>query len=300
MLNRLLNFLIFQFMFMTEEGDGGSLLGGSGGGNVDPNVDPNPTGGDPNTTEFDGPAWAKDMELESDLLQDPVLKNVNDIPTLVKNYVHAQRTIGKKGTILPDENASEETWNELYNQLGRPESADKYDLGELGSLQEDFVKEFAEQAHKAGLTAKQAKQIMGYYNEAAGKESEQEIQQRQADVDNAIGELKQEWGEAFDTQIHKAQVALKQFGGEEMMTYLNETGLGNDVRLIKLFAKVGESLREDTFAPEAVASFRIKPEDAKQEINDILNSSDHPYWNPSHADHGAAKKRMEELYKITS
>lgn len=295
MLNRLLHFLLFQFMFMADEG--GSLLGGGGD---DQNIDPNAGNTDPNPPAFDGPDWAKDMEIEADLLQDPVLKNVNDIPTLVKNYVHAQRTIGKKGTILPDENASEETWNELYNQLGRPESPDKYELGELDALQEDFVKEFAEQAHKAGLTPKQAKQLMGYYNEAASRESEQEIQQRQADVDSAISELKQEWGEAFDTQIHKAQVALKQFGGEEMMNYLNETGLGNDVNLIRLFAKVGESLREDTFAPEAVASFRIKPEDARQEINDTLASSDHPYWNPNHADHGAAKKRMEELHKIVS
>ena len=281
-------------MFMAEEGD--SLLGGGGGADSAPAAE-EPAGGDP---EFSGPEWAKGMEIESDLLQDPVLKNVNDVPTLVKNYVHAQRTIGKKGTILPDANSSEETWNELYAQLGRPESADKYDLGELGALQEDFVKEFAEQAYKAGLSSRQAKQLMEYYNEAANRESEQEVQQRQADVDTAINELKQEWGEAFDTQIHKAQVALKQFGGEEMMNYLNETGLGNDVNLIKLFAKVGESLREDTFAPEAVASFKIKPEDAQREINDIMAAGDHPYWNPSHADHGAAKKRMEELYKIVS
>ena len=36
--------------------------------------------------------------------------------------------IGQDKVVIPTKNSTEEAWNEVYDKLGRPESADKYSL----------------------------------------------------------------------------------------------------------------------------------------------------------------------------
>jgi hypothetical protein len=36
--------------------------------------------------------------------------------------------IGQDKVVIPNKNSTEDQWNEVYDKLGRPESADKYTL----------------------------------------------------------------------------------------------------------------------------------------------------------------------------
>lgn len=59
-------------------------------------------------------------------------------------------------------------------------------------------------------------------------------------------------GANFQANIESAQRALARFGGDELKSLLNSTGLGNHPALVKMFVAVGKQIREDN--PEYGAS----------------------------------------------
>jgi len=241
--------------------------------------------------------WLKGSQ--ANFANDPIMANVKDVPTLVQNYINAQRMVGKKGHILPDSNSGEDSWNEFYTKMGRPVDAAGYEL-KSEKLNEQFIDGFAAEAHKAGLLPQQAQALMSYYNRTAEQESEEELQARSGSEEESIEALKGEWGEGYQTKLHKAQTVAAQFGGEEFIASLEAQGLGNDVGVIKFLANIGESLNEDNFEPSAVSQFHMTPEQAQAEIDGIMDSSESPYWKPEHQDHFKVKQKVEKLYKIIS
>jgi hypothetical protein len=67
---------------------------------------------------------------------------------------------------VPNKNSTEDQWNEVYNKLGRPESAEKYELNiksEVVPIEPAAIKQFAENAHKLGLNTKQAQGVLEFY-----------------------------------------------------------------------------------------------------------------------------------------
>ena len=47
---------------------------------------------------------------------------------LAKSYLSMEKLVGRKTVGMPDENSSEEEWGTLFDRLGRPSSADKYEI----------------------------------------------------------------------------------------------------------------------------------------------------------------------------
>lgn len=280
------------FMFADE---GGSLLGDAGGTPAaEGEAAPAEGEGDPDVV---AEGWLTGSEAT--FANDPIMANVKDVPTLVKNYINAQRMVGKKGHMLPDENSGEDTWNEFYTKMGRPETGDDYGL-QSEQLNEDFVKNFSAKAHEIGLMPRQAQALMEYYNESASNENSQDQEALRASEQASLELLKNEWGEGFNTKVHKAQVVAKQFGGESFIKALDEQGLGSNPEIIKFLANIGESLNEDSFEPSAVSQFAMTPEQAQAEIAGIMEAEDSPYWKPNHQDHFKVKQKVEKLYKIIS
>lgn len=54
--------------------------------------------------------------------------------------------------------------------------------------------------------------------------------------------LRREWGGEFDTQIGYAQAAAATFVSDEIEQLFNETGLGDDPRIVRLAARIGEAM----------------------------------------------------------
>lgn len=53
--------------------------------------------------------------------------------------------------------------------------------------------------------------------------------------------LKQEWGDEYHEKIEIARNACRKLGGEQLINYLEESNLGNDVEIIKRFYEIGIS-----------------------------------------------------------
>ena len=99
--------------------------------------------------------------IPEELRNDPNIAKFTELESLAKSYVNATRMIGQDKVAVPNNNSTEDQWNEVYDKLGRPESADKYQLdvkSDAVPLDESAIKSFAENAHQLGLNNKQAQE----------------------------------------------------------------------------------------------------------------------------------------------
>jgi hypothetical protein len=119
---------------------------------------------------------------------------------------------------MPGKDATPEEWSAFYAQIGRPETPEGYELPVPEGDDGDFAKQMAPILHKNGLTAEQAKGLAADWNAMmAAQLAELEA----ADVAHATAmnvkntaeaaELKNEWGQAHDANMHFAKLAVQQF-----------------------------------------------------------------------------------------
>src|SRR5210317_987626 len=104
--------------------------------------------------------------ISEEFRNDPNISKFTEIDALAKSYINATRMIGQDKVAVPNENSTDDQWQEVYGKLGRPESPDKYKLeanSETVPLDENTVKQFAENAHQLGLNNKQAQGILEFY-----------------------------------------------------------------------------------------------------------------------------------------
>jgi hypothetical protein len=171
---------------------------------------------------------------------------------------------------LPGVDAEPEAWDAVYNKLGRPESADKYELSLPENGDRELADWFKQTAHKTGLTAKQAQSLYESYNEVLGQKTQQSQQALMQQSEQAVTELKKEWGQAFDTQIDAGRRAVQALGYDEAKLANVEQKLGT-AEMLRLFAAVGSKMGEDSFesGDRSDAGFGVTPAAARQQIADL-------------------------------
>ena len=250
---------------------------------------------------FQMPEWMSGFEVEQDIAADPALKPIKDVPSLVKSFVHSQRKMGADKTVLPNKNSTKEEWLQLYQKLGLPSEFDEYSFEkpEGASFDEHFDKSFRERAYENNLLPDQAQAMYEFItNETQGRMSAaQEEQANQAEA--ALNALKQEWGDAFDRELGVAKLAVKEFGGDDFINYLNESGLGDNPNLIKVFSNIGKQyFKEDTFKTESKPAYGLSPQEASEKIKAIQTNYDGPYYNKAHPEHNKIVNEMSKLFEV--
>lgn len=237
--------------------------------------------------------------ISEEFRNDPNISKFTEIDALAKSYINATRMIGQDKVVIPNQNSTEDQWNEVYAKLGRPESPDKYKLdfkSEVAPIDENAIKSFAEVAHKTGLNERQAQAILDFYKQ----NSEQSLNQSRVDTETAQAQaeqqLRQEWGKQFDENISKAAaVAKANMSGDVLDMQLKDgTRLGDHPDVIKGFAKIAGLLSEDkvvTTESESVDQGR----DLESEISKIVNDRTGPYWNKTHPEHS---KMVQQVYTM--
>ena len=227
--------------------------------------------------------------ISEEFRNDPNISKFTEIDALAKSYINATRMIGQDKVAVPNENSTDDQWNEVYGKLGRPESPDKYKLevnSDLVPLDESAVKSFAENAHQLGLNNKQAQGILEYYKNSM----EGSVQQARIDTEtaqaNSEAELRKEWGRSFDENIKKAGAVAKANMDETVlnMELKDGTRLGDHPAVIKGFANIANILSEDKLVGTESENVD-QSADYEAEISKLVNDRDGPYWNKSHPDH---------------
>ena len=251
------------------------------------------------TTEQPKVATSWKEAISEEFRQDPNIEKFTEIDALAKSYINATKMIGQDKVAVPNKNSTEDQWNEVYDKLGRPESPDKYALdvkSDVVPLDDGAVKQFAENAHKLGLSNKQAQGVLEFYkNSMEGTAQQSKIDTETAQV-QAEQELRQEWGREFENNVKKAGALAKANINSDILDLELKSGIrvGDHPELIKGFAKIASMMSEDKIvSPESDSA--SKSADIESEISTITNNTDGPYWNKQHPDHD---KVVQQVYTL--
>ena len=237
--------------------------------------------------------------ISEEFRNDPNISKFTEIDALAKSYINATRMIGQDKVAVPNENSTDDQWNEVYSKLGRPESADKYKLevqSETAPLDDNAIKQFAENAHQLGLNNKQAQGILEFYKNSM----EGSVQQARIDTEtaqaNAEQELRKEWGRSYDENIKKAGAIAKANMSEDIlnMELKDGTRIGDHPSVIKGFANIANLMSEDKLVSTESENVD-RGTDYEAEISKLVNDRDGPYWNKSHPDHDKVVQQVFTL-----
>lgn len=240
------------------------------------------------------PDWR--ASLPAEVRDAPGVVKFKSVEELARGYVNAETMIGKKGVILPGDNAPPEEVAKFREAIGVPAQADGYKLaGKEGAPPEIWndatAKEIAAFAHEAALTPKQAQALADKWQTLGiegGKITAAENERQHTEGKAA---LQKEWGTSFDAKHAAANLAIKQFGGDEIVALLAEKGLGNDPRMVKLFAQIGEKMGEDV--PSGMGQSMAGGPDLKAESATLRAGP--AYLNAMHPEHRAVNERLTVL-----
>lgn len=265
----------------TGDGDGGNFGGGGAGGS--------------------DVTWRD--SLPDDMRNHPALQDFKDVTGLTKSYLSQQELIGKDKITIPGEDDAD-GWGNLYGKLGRPEKAEGYEYkapeGSEGlKVDDELVSQYQKKFYELGLSKKQGEALFNLYNENVVNKINgltADAEKRRADTQLL---LKKEWGQAYDQNLNMAKNVIKELGDPDLIPFLEETGLGNDPRIVKIFYNIATKTSEDNFKSGGQGGgFISTPEQAKNKISQLQADDKfmEAYMNKTHPEHKASVKRMSDLF----
>lgn len=239
------------------------------------------------TQPVSGKTWKEAISQE--YRSNPNIEKFTELDALAKSYINAVSMIGTDKIPLPGKSATDEQWNEVYNKLGRPESADKYTLEfktDVAPVDENVIKGFAQNAHKLGLNNKQAQGILEFYKstlEGSAKEMSVNMEAAQASAANS---LRSEWGKAYDENLRRASSVAQTYLEPELLdTQLRDgSRLGDNPKIIKAFANIANLLSEDKIIGTEADNV-LQGREIEKEIEELTSDRQGAYWNKMHPNH---------------
>lgn len=292
---------MYRRSYLKMQEEGGTSAGGLGapeetGQDIAPDITP-----DDNVDMSGVPEWARSLEVDKDILMDPSLKAINDVNSLTKSYVHAQRKIGQKGVLIPGENSTKEEWDTFYQKTGVPLEEQDYQSklqfpgeGET-AFDENFNNEFVRKAHELRIRPDQANQMYQFFNDQAKNTTERFQENVESERQEQLNNLRDTLGEeAYNVQLSKAQKLITEELGEDFQGYLRDTGIGKDPKVVEAFMKLATKMYNEEPIPRDNAGGVMTKDQMNQEINLALGNPDDPYHKPEHPDH---KRRVNEIQK---
>ena len=265
-----------------------------------PQATPQQTGQQPPAPKSGG---FHDQITDETIRNDPSLQSISSLDDLAKSYVHAQHLVGKDKIALPSNENDHEAWNDVLSKLGRPDSPEKYELPKPAEdspvhIPEGMDQEFSKKAHELGLTNKQARDLFGWYVSDVAEGQHKQFEQQVGEArQSAEQELRKEFGNAFTDKVQAAHKAVQTYGGDEVLKVLETSGLGNDPNVVRMFAKLGENLREDTVGGSS-PTFGRTPDQATSEMQRLKSDQQFMkvYLDDRATGHAEAVQRMNALY----
>jgi hypothetical protein len=158
---------------------------------------------------------------------------------------------GKLAASIPKltDKATDEDRAAYYKAIGRPEKADDYAITVPEGVPKDeaAMKWFRDTSHKLGLSKQQGESLAaGYFEMMKGNIDtiNKAYETRKAET---VNKLKGEWGGKYEENFDLAKKTAQKIGGEDIIKYLGETGIGNEPVIIKFMHKLGTMLSEAAF-----------------------------------------------------
>ena len=191
------------------------------------------------------------------------------------NELEKFKGIGKH-LVIPEAEDAEE-WNDVYNQLGRPETHDKYEYTYEGDVEisEELTGQFKEYAHSLGLTQNQFNKIVNFQLDAVAAQTEayniQDEEQKNTKREEEVATLKIKLGKdgvPCSDEVYKAKVVGARIIADSLGIYqtLEANGLASNPAIIEMLDTIVSRTAEDVIAPQTSAATTKSPIEERDDI----------------------------------
>lgn len=244
--------------------------------------------------------------LPEELRSHPAADKFKSTGEVFKSYVELEKLVGLEKIPLPkkdkDGKFDSEGVKGVMQRLGMPKDPAGYDLTKVKipeglKTTEESIASLKGVYHKFNLLPHQAEGVTQFMMETLARAQTDQAKQGETERQEAETELRKEWGSAYAEKISLAKKAMHAFADENDQSYIDQ-GLGNDLRLIKVFARIGEQMSEDQLANAGILETNMTPAQAQAEISKIRNDKAHPFHSLLHPEHLAAVEYMNQLYRM--
>jgi len=207
-----------------------------------------------------------------------ITKFGGDVNKLAGSYLALQSLMGQGRVTIPKDDKDTAGWQAYDKALGIPEAADGYNLKAAEGVDMTGFNELMKKNHIPPAAAQNIfDALVSEFSEMQADEIKAGNEKMQA----TEAALRKEWGLKYNEMIDNAANCLRKMcDNEDEYNYYNEK-IGNDVKMLKLLAEMGEMTKEgslDGFDGGARRSFTLSPSEAQAELNAILANPDDAYF----------------------
>lgn len=224
-------------------------------------------------------------------------KGFKDPTAILKSYTELERYHGgaKNLVEIPNWDAEPDDLNSFYDKLGRPQDPNEYGFkdAEDSAFPEDFREFLAKAAHESGLNLKQSKDLFERLNAQQSQMLENQLAEADQRNEQALAELKKQWGSEYDDNIKAGRKAAIALGMDEQS--LDELdGLMGSAKLAELFALIGNKMGEGNFIEDGESKgYGQSAASARDQIDDLL--ADPAFKQAYMSGDRSARRRISEL-----
>lgn len=278
-----------------EAGAGAQGDGQSGSGSYNPNAGAGVGAGA-------GTGSAVAFEIPAEYKDKPYLKDVKDLPSVLKMLDGAQTKLGQRPAGIPQDSASDEEWNKFFSTV-RPEKPEAYEFKRdeattkaLG-IKPEVEAKVKGIFHEAGLTKKQAAIVQSKY-EALQLEFAKDVIAQNQKLDEDFGKLADtSFGKDADKVLATGKTLIEKYLPANMKPFLEKL----DNNALVVLAGFAKSMKEKFMGQDEIpaggegggAGAATEAEIRKEAAALMATPA---YQDKFHKDHDATKKKVDELY----
>lgn len=206
---------------------------------------------------------------------------------------------------MPAADAPKETWDQFYTKMGRPESADKYELtfGEGVQVDEGMVNFGKELFYEMGLPQSKAQAAADKWNAFVAETNAKAVEAEDQRNSQELDALKTKWGTELDANTQAGRTAVNALGLSNEAIQRIEGAIGS-AAIVELLAMVGKKAGEGTgliIPPnqyDANNPDTMTKEQANTRITQLQGDQafQAKYRDSKHPEHEQAVKMMERLF----
>lgn len=223
--------------------------------------------------------------------------------TVSGSYRHAESLLGGERVPVPKDDRDEDGWNRWYAASGRPEAPDKYEFKRPAELpagidyNEDLEKTYRQWAHANGLNKKQA---ASFYDGFVKHEIDRHVafqQMRLQERTRIEADLMREHGPQYEGFVGNAKSVIAKYGDADFLKWLDESGQGNDPRMIRVLGRIGKDLGGTTKLKGSLPP-EVAPADLDKAIAEHTAKNQDALFDKAHPQHDAAVRERRRLFEM--
>jgi len=220
-------------------------------------------------------------------------KKWTNINQLADGYTELEKFKGVasgKHIALPEDMNDQEAMSKIYNQLGRPETSDKYEYTNNTDIElsDELMSGFKEFAHKHNYTQSQLEGAIDFQLEAVKAGNEIFEQQQAAAREESVSAMKQKWQTEYEPTMTKINATAEKLQVKE---YFEQLGIDKDPRIVNMLLTIANSDSED--AIDTTKGETPLATTLQDQLKEIVKSD--AFTQRFHPDHKETMARYMEL-----